>query len=154
MLFEEPQGIRRMVWPYAVMRKPIPESAPAEIVQDYVEAVQILTISPRASATLARRCLQAMLTTNGYPGKRLVDQIKAVVPDLPKYLSENVDYIRHAGNLGAHPEYDHGGEIVDVEHGEADWVLEMIEQLLEHFYARPAEARARRDAWAAKFNKK
>ena len=38
-----------------------PEYVPVQIRSDYEEAYAILSISPKASATLSRRCLQGMI---------------------------------------------------------------------------------------------
>lgn len=43
---------------------------------------------------------------------------------VPSYLTDAVDAIRNIGNFAAHPLKDtHSGEIVDVEPGEAEWLL-------------------------------
>ena len=41
--------------------KPQPDFIPNPIVQDYIEASLIRDLSPKASATLARRCIQGMI---------------------------------------------------------------------------------------------
>lgn len=41
--------------------KPFPEAVPQTMLNDYNEAWSILELSPKSSATLARRCLQAMI---------------------------------------------------------------------------------------------
>jgi hypothetical protein len=40
---------------------PLPDYIPEQIKDDYYEACSILNLSPKASATLARRCLQGMI---------------------------------------------------------------------------------------------
>jgi len=40
---------------------PQPDYIPEQIKNDYEEACSILSLSPKASATLARRCLQGMI---------------------------------------------------------------------------------------------
>lgn len=42
------------------------------------------------------------------------------------------------------------GEIVEVEEGEADWSLEILENLLDHYYVKPAQYEKRQ----ADLNKK
>jgi hypothetical protein len=37
------------------------------------------------------------------------------------------------------------GQIVDVEEGEAEWLLDVLEELFEFYYVAPARAAARRD---------
>jgi hypothetical protein len=41
--------------------KPQPDFIPKALVEDYTEACRIRDLSPKASATLARRCLQGMI---------------------------------------------------------------------------------------------
>jgi hypothetical protein len=41
--------------------KPFPDYIPKPILQDYREACRIVDLSPKASASLARRCLQGMI---------------------------------------------------------------------------------------------
>jgi hypothetical protein len=48
---------------------------PAEIAAGYIEACNVLPISAKASAALARRCLQNMLHKAGYKDKDLAKEI-------------------------------------------------------------------------------
>lgn len=138
-------------WPEGIARKPLPMCVPAELVQDYREAALVLSLSPKASAALSRRCLQALLRLQGYEQHSLADQIATVLPDLPKYLRAGVDEIRVLGNFAAHPmKSTTTGMILDVTDGEADWMLEVLELLFDHFYARPEEYRSKRAALSDK----
>jgi hypothetical protein len=60
--------------------KNFPEYIPQQILEDYREACTIKSLSPKASATLSRRCLQGMIRDfwSVKPG-RLVDEIGALV---------------------------------------------------------------------------
>jgi hypothetical protein len=51
----------RQVCPIGANRGPAPADVPNNIAQDYIEACNVLPISAKASAALARRCLQKML---------------------------------------------------------------------------------------------
>jgi Domain of unknown function (DUF4145) len=63
---------------------------------------------------------------------------RTVMDSLPPSLRENVDAIRHYGNFGAHPNRNRiTGEIVDVEHGEAEWTLKILLSLNEHYIVNP-----------------
>ena len=59
--------------------KNFPEYIPQQILEDYREACTIKSLSPKASATLSRRCLQGMIRDfwSVKPG-RLVDEIGAI----------------------------------------------------------------------------
>lgn len=147
----------RFVVPVSSARKPVSAVVPGEITLDYVEAVAVLPISAKASAALSRRCLQNILTSQGYLGRDLMKQVSAFVgePDpakvAPASLRQTVDAVRNFGNFSAHPIDDKTSlQIIDVEPHEAEWCLEIIEDMFEHFYVRPAEAAARKAALNAK----
>jgi hypothetical protein len=102
-------------------------------------------MSAKASAALARRCLQAMLNEQGFKDKYLVNQVEKLLNAkvLPTHIHETVDAIRHFGNFGAHPINDKTSlQIIDVEPKEAEWCLEILEALFDHFYVQPPAAAA------------
>ena len=75
-----PGGHNRFrVYPTNTFRKPTPNEVPPHIKEDYEEACRVLPISPKASATLSRRCLQVLLREQGYTQRNLVDQITALL---------------------------------------------------------------------------
>jgi len=143
-----------MILPDSVVR-PVPKEVEAEapdLAEDFKEAVVVYPKSKKASAALSRRCLQFVLTHKGGAKKKdLADQIDEVMPHLPAQLALNVDAIRQVGNFAAHPiKSTSSGEIVQVEEGEAEWLLEVLEELFEHYYVAPARANDRRTALNAK----
>ena len=132
-------------WPLGVRRQEVPTAVPATIASKFREAVMVLPMSPTASAAIARRCLQHLLREQGYAQHDLVAQINAALPDLPKPLRADVDLVRVVGNFAAHPTKGTAPDsIVDVEDGEAEWMLEVIEELFGHFYVRPEESSRRK----------
>ncbi len=143
--------IERYVWPFSVLRK-IPDEVPAHIAADFREAAEVLTISPKASAALSRRCLQTLLREAGKSEKaNLIDQISDVLPDLPKALRSSVDAIRNIGNFGAHPiKSTATGMIMDVEPQEAEWNLDILEELFDYYYVQPKRIQSKRDSLNAK----
>lgn len=117
----------------------------ADLASSYEEAGLLLEISPKSSAALSRRCLQTILREkSGAKHGRLVDEISQVLKSgsLPSYLSDQLDNVRHLGNFAAHPEKDVGGVIIDVNTGEAQHSLEVVEALLEFYYVQPAKSMA------------
>jgi hypothetical protein len=140
------------LWPLGTGRPPVPTAVPANVKADYEEAAAVLPISPKASAALSRRILQDVLVNaGGAITRNLIDQIVEVMPSLPKILAEQVDAIRVIGNFSAHPKKSIAtGEIVDVEPHEAEWNLEVLDLLFQHYYTSPAEIAARRAALQAK----
>ena len=137
-----------LLWPDPGAR-PVPEEVEAEaptLAADFREATSVLPKSKKASAALARRCLQFILREKGgAQSKDLAPQIDEVINNLPPELGENVDAIRQVGNFAAHPiKSTNSGEIADVEEGEAEWLLSILEDLFDHYYVAPARASKRR----------
>lgn len=137
----------RMIYPVSSSRGPVPPSVPTEIAEDYVEACNVISISPKASAALSRRCLQNILRSHDYKVKQLWQEIDLLLNEtdtskaIPTNLRVTIDAIRHLGNFSAHPTEDVSTlQILNVEDHEAEWCLEILEDMFEHLYVRPAEA--------------
>ena len=123
--------------------KPQPDCIPKPLRDDYNEACAIRDLSPKASATLARRCLQGMIRDFcGISRGRLIDEIKALRSALDEGRApsgvtdegvEAIDHVRNVGNIGAHMEKDIN-LIVDVDPGEAQALIELIEVLFDEWY--------------------
>ena len=65
---------------------------------------------------------------------------------LPGYLADALDAVRAVGNFAAHPiKSQTTGEIIEVEIGEAEWSISVIEELFEFYFVRP-KAIARKKA--------
>ena len=147
----------RQYHPFGSNRGPVPLEVPPVIARDYIEACQVLPISSKASAALSRRCLQAVLRAHGYKDKDLAKEIDLLLNEkdaskaIPETLRVAVDGIRNFGNFSAHPITDVSTlQIIDVEPEEAEWCLEILEEAFQHFYVRPAQARAKKAALDAK----
>jgi len=136
-----------MVYPKGVTRRPLSSEVPAPFAQDFREAVQVLEISPKASAALSRRCLQHLLREVAKTKKKdLADQIDEVMPALPPHLAEMIDTIRVMGNFAAHPlKSTHTNAIVEVEPEEAEWLLDTLEALFDFYIVQPARTKEKRD---------
>lgn len=136
-----------VVWPMSSGRAPVPLEVPSQIANDYDEAGLVLPFSPKASAALSRRCLQSVLRDAGKTkSKDLSKQIDEVLPKLPLYIAQNLDAVRNIGNFAAHEQKSKlSGSILDVEPGEADWNLDVLESLFDFYYVRPEIERKKRD---------
>jgi hypothetical protein len=145
----------RMVRPFCANR-PLPEDVPSEYKDAFNEANLTLTVSPAASAALSRRLLQRTIHEQAKVSDRnLAREIQAVVDSevLPTDLAEDLDAVRTTGNFAAHPvKSESTGEIVEVEDGEAEWLLDVLEELFDFYFVRPAKRRAKRDALNAKLS--
>ncbi len=136
------------IWPVAGFRKPIPKAVPRNIAGDYEEAALVIPHSEKASAALSRRCLQALLREAAHTKSRdLADQIGEVLQTLPGYVQQQLDAVRNIGNFAAHEQKSKAtGEIIDVEPGEAEWNLDVLDLLFDFYYEQPRMAQERRDA--------
>lgn len=122
---------------------------PKPILDDYKEAVLIKNLSPKASATLSRRCLQGMIRDawNVKPA-RLVDEIKAVEGQIESNVWKAIDAVRNIGNIGAHMENDIN-VIVDVDPDEAEMLIGLLELLIQEWYVERHERQLRVEAITA-----
>lgn len=136
-------------------RKVLPEYIPKPIREDYREACKIIDLSPKASATLIRRCLQGMIRDfAGIQRGTLNSEITALKQAVESGTADRsitcesvdaIDHIRTIGNIGAHMEKDIN-TIIDVDPNEAETLIEVAEMLFEEWYGdrhRRAERLAR-----------
>jgi hypothetical protein len=123
--------------------KEYPDFIPAPLLEDYREACLIKDLSPKAAATLVRRCLQGMIRDFcGISKARLVDEISELKarleadkapPGVSHETVEAIDHVRGVGNIGAHMERDIG-LIIPVEPDEAEALIGLVELLFEEWY--------------------
>ncbi len=123
--------------------KPQPNFIPEPLRVDYLEACRIQNLSPKASATLSRRCLQGMIRDfSGIKRSRLIDEIKMLRNQVDDGSAESgitvesvdaIDHVRSIGNIGAHMEKDIN-VIIDVDPEEAQALIELIELLFDEWY--------------------
>lgn len=111
-----------------------PEYVPKVIRADYEEACSILNLSPKASATLSRRCLQGMIRDFwGISKSTLFEEIAALKDKVPASQWQAIDAIRSIGNIGAHMQKDIN-VIIDVDPNEAKQLISLIELLIDKWY--------------------
>lgn len=123
--------------------KIFPDYVPKAIISDYEEACSILNLSPKASATLSRRCLQGMIRNFwGVKKGRLIDEIEGIKDKVDPLTWKSIDGVRKIGNIGAHMEKDID-LIVDVDPKEAGILIQLIEQLVEDWYVTKHEREKR-----------
>ena len=123
--------------------RPQPDYIPKAIRDDYYEACTICELSPKASATVIRRCLQGMIRDFcGISKNRLVDEINELrdqvhsgkaPPGVQPDTLAAIDQVREIGNIGAHMEAD-TNVIVDVDPEEAQILIDLVELLFEDWY--------------------
>jgi hypothetical protein len=135
--------------------KPQPDYIPYALREDYEEACSIREASPKAAATLVRRCLQGMIRDFCKIGDKrtLNDEIKALKAMIddgraPSGVTEEsveaIDQVRGIGNIGAHMEKDID-LIVDVDPNEAQVLIELVEMLFDEWYVARHQRQQRLD---------
>lgn len=118
----------------ASVAKVFPRYVPQPILDDYNEACLIRDLSPKASATLSRRCLQGIIRDFWKVSKpRLVDEIESIKDKVDPLTWQAIDAVRHIGNIGAHMEKDIN-LIIDVDPQEAGLLIGLIEMLIKDWY--------------------
>jgi hypothetical protein len=152
-----------IVYPRATSRNPVPKEVPPEFGNDYLEACTVFSDSAKASAALSRRCLQNILrekaeirVTDPTKDKTLIkkiepgnlnNEIQQVLDGgvLPTAIAQGLDAVRTVGNFASHPiKSKSTGEIVEVEPGEAEWNLDVIESLFDYYFVQPKMIEAKR----------
>ena len=138
------------VYPRSSSRPPCPSEVPKKYSDDYKEACLVLNDSPKASSALSRRCVQNIIREEAKIKKSsLNDEIDELIKSktVPSHITESIDAIRNIGNFAAHPiKSKSSGEIVDVELGEAEWNLDVLEALFDFYFVQPSVIKKKRDA--------
>ncbi len=116
------------------VHKQYPDYIPEQIRKDYEEGSAILQLSPKASATLFRRCLQGMIHDFwNIHEKNLNAEITQLKDKVSAMQWKAIDAMRKVGNIGAHMEHDINC-IVEIDGNEANTLQKLIELLLEKWY--------------------
>ncbi len=134
-----------VVYPLHVQQTFDETVVPDGIVRDYEEAAAIVDLSPRASAVLSRRCLQAIMRGYYKVGnlRTLHDEIEAAHANgMPTPIFEAAMALKTVGNIGAHPEQDIE-HIVDIEPHEASALVAFVAFLFENTYIKDVQEQAR-----------
>lgn len=146
----------QLLYPKCSSRLVQPE-VPDYYKEEYLEAASVLQLSPKASAAISRRLLQCVLREDLKIKKSsLANEINDFLENktVPTYLSEAIDAIRSVGNFAAHPEKDVStGELVDVEDGEAEWLLEVLDSLFDFVFVQPKRLEERKKSLNIKLSK-
>lgn len=125
------------------LSKTFPDYIPKVILDDYKEACLIKDKSPKASATLARRCLQGIIRDFWtVKPDTLYNEINQIKDKIDSELYDAINAIRQVGNIGAHMEKDIN-VIIDVDPNEAQVLIVLIEMLIEEWYIKDHERKER-----------
>lgn len=140
-------SIELVIYPQTSIR-PVDSRVPEPYRSEFIQAANVLNLSPMASAAISRRILQSVLADSfQLTSRKLASQIDAFLKldGIPPHVKDSVDMIRMVGNFAAHPEKSEStGEIVPVEPQEADWLLNVLEMLFDVAFVQPEVAAERR----------
>lgn len=127
------ENIHIPIYPTSLARQ-FPEYIPKAIRDDYEEAYSIVNLSPKASATLSRRCLQGMIRDFwNIKQNNLAKAINELQSKVSSSQWKAIHAVRSIGNIGAHMEKDID-TIIEVDSNEAEQLLKLIELLIDKWY--------------------
>lgn len=94
----------KMLYPISSIA-PLPvEDMPEDVKEDFLEARDVVNVSPRSAAALLRLSLQKLMPHLGEKGKNLNDDIANLVKKgLPETIQKSLDAVRVVGNNAVHP---------------------------------------------------
>ncbi len=127
---------------YASVRN-LPNIIPNNYLSLFKEAEQVMQISPRSSATLSRFLLQGLFHEELKIKKgNLEQEIQAFSEraDVPSKLGSMLQVMRKIANFAAHPKKStNSNEIIDVNKGEAEIMLDLIYEVFDYVFIKPSQ---------------
>lgn len=136
-------GVEALIYPKYYSNTQLSVYIPQKYADVFKEAEQVNNISPRASATLSRYLLQMVLHEElNIKERNLEEEIRTLESkrDIPSQLITLLQVLRRVANFGAHPKKStHSAEILEVEEGESAVMLEVIKELFDFLFVKPAQ---------------
>ena len=130
-----------VIYPRFPAGYPLDKNIPEKYASLFRESEQVNNISPRASATLSRYLLQLLLHEELSIQERTLEQeISKLekVTNMPSNLIMMFQIFRRIANFGAHPKKStNSSEIVEVENGESEIMLELLVELFDYVFVKP-----------------
>jgi hypothetical protein len=151
---DDPEIIQeRVIFPATSNRGDLPEEVPSSLRELYEEASSIEHLSPNGSAFLARRILEQTLRKHfEKPRTKLFNLIEEflVTETAPEALNQMMHDIREFGNIAGHPSQDQQGEWTAIDSIEASYTLDVVADVLDHIFVKPALRLEMRERWKSK----
>lgn len=134
------------IYPVDTCVPTLDEYIPSQYKDNFYEAYRVLSISPKASATLSRYLLQMVLHEElGIKKRNLEEEINELESKdlVSATLVKLLQVFRKVANFGAHPKKStHTNEIIEIEHGEAEIMLDLLEEMFECIFVKPKQHEA------------
>jgi hypothetical protein len=143
----------RVIFPVTSHRADLPEEVPASLRELYREAASIEHLSPNGSAFLTRRILEQTLRERfEKPRARLANLIDDFLKEesASATLHQMMHDIREFGNIAGHPAQDQQMEWTTIDPAEASYTLDVVVEILDHIYVKPARGQVMRERWESK----
>lgn len=133
------------------------EAIPNSYLDDYQEAIDVLPSSAKASAALSRKLIQTLFREQfEIQEKTFSKEIDRFIEKegVPPYLKEAMEALRKLAQLKENQQKDKAtAEIVSVDFGEAEWLIEISEVLFDFAFIQPAKLERKKDELNAKRRK-
>lgn len=127
----EPERVWQLI---PVGARALPEYVPSHVRKEYEEASAVRVVSPNAAATLARRCLQAMIRDFwGITKGMLSAEIEALKDKVEPETWNAIEGVRSSGHIGLHLEKG-ANLVLEADPQEPDVLLSLIEYLIDDWY--------------------
>jgi len=142
-----------VIFPATSNRIELPEEVPASLRELYREASSIEHLSPNGSAFLARRILEQTLRKRfEKPRAKPFDLIEEFIEKetAPADLHQMMHDIREFGNIAGHPAQDQHGDWTAIDSIEASYILDVVAEVLDHIFVKPARRLEMRKRWESK----
>lgn len=124
----------RMIVPSEAPVPPAHNDMPADCIDEYNEARDIVARSPRAASALLRLAVQKLMVVLGESGKNINNDIGDLVKKgLPVQVQQALDYFRVVGNNAVHPGEIDLNDTPEIAHN----LFEMINFIVEDRISRP-----------------
>ncbi len=127
-------------------RLALPKEVPEAYAKEYRAACLALEESPQASATISRRCLQQLLREHaGIEAGELAHEIRQILDQghMPSLILRALEVLRKTELSADHRFGETAGESIEVEVGEADWNLDVLDVLFDYFFVHSAQGAGR-----------
>lgn len=133
----------KIVFPKFATGRTLEDGIPEKYSKNFREAEQVLEISPKASATLSRYLLQLILHEELHIKKKnLEEELNELATQkiVSVNLAKMLQVFRKVANFGAHPKKSsNSNEIIEVEKGEAEIILDLLEELFDCIFVKPKQ---------------